>query len=67
MDVMKRNDPKFTYKMIPLFCKLAIQFLFKTMMYGFMAAMALLIILLLLITVILGVTSVLDTIIHFVL
>jgi len=60
------RDPKFTYKMIPLFCGLAIKFLFKTMMYGFMAAIALLTILLLMLTVILGVTSVLDTIIHFV-
>ncbi len=64
---MAINDPKFTYKMIPLFCKLAIKFLFRTMMYGFMAAMALLTILLLLLTVILGVTSVLDKMIQIVL
>lgn len=63
---MAIRDPKFNYTMIPLFCKLAIKFLFKTMMYGFMAAIALLTILLLLITVILGVTQVLDTIIKFV-
>lgn len=46
---------------------LGINWLFRMMMYGFCAAIALLTILLLLLTIILGVTALLDTLVHLVL